>query len=326
MNKPKKAKLNLSTVGRIIAMANATSSTPMSFADIESNRGYRPGQCGQQSVASSSSGPLSASNSKVKGKAREVPEFFEFGKVFVFIDRCSRSKAKNGKWDFIFKSSSCTTKPVPSPAEFDQALHHGCAAECDVQEGPWRLPLDMEADDVMDFLCSSLPDLISHLRSVKPVPNKDFLEEMDSEHKRFLPPLIPLVSTRGHRLAISAGACEYPPTTFAQNLSWLSPNRSKGGPLASLTHTHFLLTRSTIGKGDTRSWNRPSRTLPPQSTQPRNKAKSDDKDWDTINDFTESEADQGSSPIDNNGGSESVYNDTDSVVEEVKPVKRNLRK
>ncbi|KAL0064966.1 hypothetical protein AAF712_008090 [Marasmius tenuissimus] len=81
-----------------------------------------------------------------------------------------------------------------------------------------------------------------------------------------------------------------------------------------------------FSKGDTRSWNRPSRTLPPQSTQPRNKAKSDDEDRDTINDFTESEADQGSSPIDNNGGSESVYNDTDSVVEEVKPVKRNLRK
>ncbi|KAL0065348.1 hypothetical protein AAF712_007693 [Marasmius tenuissimus] len=55
-------------------------------------------------------------------------------------------------------------------------------------------------------------------------------------------------------------------------------------------------------------------------------AKSDDEDRDTINDFTESEADQGSSPIDNNGGSESVYDDTDSVVEEVKPVKRNLRK
>ncbi|KAJ8075379.1 hypothetical protein PM082_019717 [Marasmius tenuissimus] len=52
-------------------------------------------------------------------------------------------------------------------------------------------------------------------------------------------------------------------------------------------------------------------TLPPQSTQPCNKAKSDDKDRDTINDFTESEADQGSSPIDNNGGSESVYDDTD---------------
>ncbi|KAJ8073131.1 hypothetical protein PM082_019999 [Marasmius tenuissimus] len=101
---------------------------------------------------------------------------------------------------------------------------------------------------------------------------------------------------------------------------------SKGGPLSTLAHTHFFLTRSTIGKGDTRSWNRPSRTLPPQSTQPCNKAKSDDKDRDTINDFTESKADQGSGPIDNDGGSESVYSDTDSIVEEVKPVKRNLQK
>ncbi|KAJ8095678.1 hypothetical protein PM082_022936 [Marasmius tenuissimus] len=184
----------------------------------------------------------------------------------------------------------------------------------------------MEAEDVMDFLCSSLPGLISHLRSVKPVPNKDFHEEMDTEHKCFLPPLIPLVSTRGRRLAISAGACEYLPTTFAQNLSRLSRNRSKGGLLSTLTHTHFLFTRSKIGKGDTCSWNRPSRTLPPQSTQPRNKAKSDDEDRDTINDFTESEADQGSSLIENDGGSESVYNDTDSVVEEVKPVKPNLWK
>ncbi|KAJ8075970.1 hypothetical protein PM082_021602 [Marasmius tenuissimus] len=184
----------------------------------------------------------------------------------------------------------------------------------------------MEADDIMDFLCSSLPDLISYLCLVKPVPNKDFLEEMDPEHKHYFPPLIPLVSTRGHCLAISAGASEYPPTTFTQNLSWLSPYRSKGGLLSTLTYTHFFLTRSTISKGDTRSWDRPSRTLPPQLTQPRNKAKSDDEDWDTINDFTESKAEQGSSLIDNNGGSESVYNNTDSIIEEVKPVKPNLRK
>ncbi|KAK1218917.1 hypothetical protein PQX77_014960 [Marasmius sp. AFHP31] len=270
-------------------------------ADTESKCGYH-------------GGISSKLKSKGKEKAQEIqaPKGFEFGKVFVCVDGLHRKKSEDGEWELLFKVSGTLERPAPSPAEFDKAKHIGHAAECDLRNGPWKLPLDMEVDSFMDFLSSILPNLVHHLRASPDHINKSFSEDSDPQFKQFLPPVIALVST-GRRLVISAGAMEYPTVPFVQNLSRCCPNRSKR---PDAQHTLYILTRSPITKEEMRSWKMSFGKEPPPSTQPRVKVKAADNEQDDIIEFTDNEVEDASSSINNSEHSASGFNSSDSDIAE----------
>ncbi|KAJ8091346.1 hypothetical protein PM082_015064 [Marasmius tenuissimus] len=142
----------------------------------------------------------------------------------------------------------------------------------------------MEADNILEFLSPLLPNLISHLCSLRPVSNNDFMEKLDPEHMCFL-------------------LCQHPIIPCEHHISRLSSNRSKGERIAILNHTLFLLTRSTISKSVLQSWKNPLRIPFPPSTQPHIKDKNNDKDHNAIEDFTSdsSKAEQANSPIEDDG-------------------------
>ncbi|KAK1226937.1 hypothetical protein PQX77_010070 [Marasmius sp. AFHP31] len=283
--KPKRAKpAQSSSVKRLIARANKSITTTCE-ADTESNIGYHGGSS-------------SKSKSKGKGKAKEIqaPKAFEFG--------------KDGERELLFRASGTLEKPFPSLAEFDKARHIGHAAECDLRDGPWKLPLDMEINEFMDFLFSILPNLARHIRASPSTGNKNFSEDVDPEFKRFLPPVIALVST-GRRLVISAGGLEYPTVPFVQHLSRCCLNKSKR---PDSNHTLYILTRSPITKEEIRSWKMSFGKVPPPSTQPRIKAKAADNDQDDIIEFTDSEVEDATSSIDNSEHLDSDFNSSDSDI------------
>ncbi|KAK1227827.1 hypothetical protein PQX77_009155 [Marasmius sp. AFHP31] len=187
--------------------------------------GKKRGKKLKKSAAGSASSRSAKTSSK--GKARAVPETFAFRKVFVFPDGCGRKKTK-GDLEFVFKATSTGSKPTPSLAEFEKARQKRLAASCDMRDGPWLLPLDLEADDVLNFFEPFLPDLICYLRTLEDVPNPNFVPGESPEHQQFLPQLVPLISTGRRQLIISPGALDYPTPTFAEYLCRICPDRSKG--------------------------------------------------------------------------------------------------
>ncbi|KAJ8091557.1 hypothetical protein PM082_024481 [Marasmius tenuissimus] len=282
----KKPKPKSETINCLLARANQSS---FHAAEDESKAGYRPSQA-------TSKKSTAAGSSSRKGKARAVPETFAFGRVFVFPDGCKRKKVK-GELEFVFKSSSSGSKPTPSPADFEKARQRQLAAVCDMKDGPWNLPLDLEADDVLDFLSPFLPNLIQYLHSLEDVPNKNFVPGESPEHQQYLPQLIPLVSAGRRGLEISAGALEYPTPTFAEYLCRLCPDRSKGKDSA-INHTLYFVTHSAISQDVLQSWGKPSKRPLPAS---QSYTQVIEEEHDSIADFSSSGVERDYSSIDNDG-------------------------
>ncbi|ESK81023.1 hypothetical protein Moror_16285 [Moniliophthora roreri MCA 2997] len=150
----------------------------------------------------------------MKGKSKQI-DAFHFGKLFIFTDGCFVKKTKAGdKFFFRTKSSYQSIKAIPDGTQFNCAKYQKTAAECDLREDPWSLELDMEVDEVLEFIGFRLPDLAQTMQRDRS-PNLLYSDAIDPDYKKFLPPLILLIQSSMQHLAISAGPLEYPETMFA---------------------------------------------------------------------------------------------------------------
>ncbi|KAL0058692.1 hypothetical protein AAF712_014620 [Marasmius tenuissimus] len=310
----KKPKPKSETINRLLARANQSS---FRAAEDESKAGYRPSQATSKKSAA-------AGSSSRKGKARSVPETFAFGRVFVFPDGCKRKKVK-GELEFVFKSSSSGSKPTPSPADFEKAWQRQLAAVCDMKDGPWNLSLDLEADDVLDFLSPFLPNLIQYLCSLEDVLNKNFVPGESPEHQQYVPQLIPLVSAGRRGLEISASIQPLPSLSICVD-SVQTEAKERIQPL--ITHYTLVMTRSTISQDVLQSWGKPSKRPLPAS---QSHTQVIEEEHDSIADFSSSGVERDYSSIDNDGlesDSSSSSSDVSSADVEVVAAKpsRKLRK
>uniref|UniRef100_A0A0W0G1E2 Uncharacterized protein n=1 Tax=Moniliophthora roreri TaxID=221103 RepID=A0A0W0G1E2_MONRR len=215
----------------------------MHAAEAESNVGYQQWKKQKRSPSTSENSKPSAS--KDKGKGRMVTQQnngFTFGKVFIFTDGCFINKTKAGSIDFYFgmKASHQQTKPIPDAFQFNKSKHQKTAAECDLWDKPYLF----------------LPDIIQAVQHNQ-TPNPSFNEDFDPDYKKFLPPLIPLIHTGIRQLAISAGALQYPNTTFTEDLSRSCPDHSKEKTASIYNHTLIPIKQSEIIVWTSRNWSPP---------------------------------------------------------------------
>ncbi|KAK7024649.1 hypothetical protein VNI00_016153 [Paramarasmius palmivorus] len=286
----KKAKAgNDSVVQRILKRARQTS-TSAHDAESESNKGYR------LRSASKAEKSKASSSSKGKGKMRQVPEKYEFGKIFIYTDGCYVKDTKKGQ-EFMFgtRSSHQLTKKIPDASEFNKAKHTRTAAECDLRQPVWSFSLDMESSAILDTVSAWLPDLIRTVRNGRKVKNTYYDPIVDADFKAHLPPLIPLVRSGTRHLAISAGALQYPDTSYAEDLSRSCPDRTKGKSTSVYHHTLYLLTRTPITAAQIASWAKKWSPPPPEELfgQKRNGDGSTGSGHESDGDCDSDESDEG---------------------------------